>query len=329
MISVDALVSVIIPVYNIEAYLDKAVQSVVSQTYDHLEIILVDDGSKDQSGLLCDRWKEKDSRIIVIHKPNGGLSSARNAALDICKGEYIYFLDGDDYISDDAIEVLLNDAVQTGADIVEAAYYDVYNDQCYSSNAGEEKVKILSPSEAIKYILGDQSGSISAWSKLYAKKIFLEIRFMEGKIQEDLFALADIISKANSVAIEPKPVYYYVHRKNSITTEPFTDRSMDTLEACRYNYEKVKELFPDAIDLAEFRLDYYTLLMIDRIMLLGEWKTNKYLPGLLAEVRQNKWRVLKSKYFVPQRKAAFLVLLISTSAYHEIIKAQAKQRGLA
>ena len=123
------LVTVIIPIYNVEKYLDRCVESVIGQTYQDIEIILVDDGSKDRSGTMCDWWKEKDGRITVVHKANGGLSSARNAALDICHGDYVIFLDSDDYLDKCAVELMLDDAIKTDADIVEAPFYHIYDDR--------------------------------------------------------------------------------------------------------------------------------------------------------------------------------------------------------
>lgn len=151
------LVTVIVPVYNVEKYLGKCIESIVGQTHQNLEIILVDDGSKDQSGMMCDCWKEKDKRITVVHKENGGLSSARNAALDICHGDYVLFVDSDDYLDKCAIEIMLDDAVKSDADIVEASFYHIYDDRQYTKSK-EKEMKVMNTSEAIKYDLGARGG---------------------------------------------------------------------------------------------------------------------------------------------------------------------------
>lgn len=154
----NPLVSIIVPVYNVEKYMDKCLESVVGQTYKNLEIILVDDGSKDKSGELCDAWEKRDKRIKVIHKQNGGLSSARNAALDICNGEYLYFLDSDDYIDGKAIEIMMHDAVTTGAQIVEAAFMHVYKDKETCRSSEKEEVLVMNTAEAIRYDLSATGG---------------------------------------------------------------------------------------------------------------------------------------------------------------------------
>ena len=165
------LVSIIIPVYNVEKYLDKAVQSAADQTYKNIEILLIDDGSKDKSGFLCDEWKKKDDRITVVHKENGGLSSARNAALDICNGDYIYFLDSDDYIDTEAIEIMLADAKETGAQIVEAPFIHVYEDKTVCRTTIEKRL-IMNTSEVIKFNLGAYGGVLSPLARSYTKRMY-------------------------------------------------------------------------------------------------------------------------------------------------------------
>lgn len=162
----DKMVTIIIPVYNVEKYLNRSVHSAISQTYSNLEIILVDDGSTDQSGAMCDRWKEKDDRITVIHKKNGGLSSARNAALDICRGDYIFFLDSDDYLDELAIEILMCDAKMVQADMVEASFCHVYGDRKSVKNFREDEVRVMTTIEALKYDLGAKIQALG-WKPQY------------------------------------------------------------------------------------------------------------------------------------------------------------------
>ncbi len=308
------LVSIVIPVYNVEKYLDKAVQSVVDQTYKNIEIYLVDDGSKDGSGKMCDLWKSRDDRIRVIHKENGGLSSARNAALDVCRGDYVYFMDSDDYIDEKTIELMLEVAYKTGARMVEAPFIHVYENKT-SVRANFEDIRTMDTVEAIKFDLGAGGGAVSACSKLYVREIFRDYRFAEGKLNEDHFSIVDLLSKAENIAVEPKPLYYYYHRKNSITTKGFSQKSLDDLEAAKKNYEIIKTKYPEAIDVAEFRLDYSTLKIIDKIMLSESIEEKELLNNLINNVKKYKKRIIRSPYFTKKRKMSFLLLMTNKMLY--------------
>ena len=164
-------VSIIIPVYNVEAYLDRCLKSIVNQTYENLEIIIVDDGSPDKCPFICDSWQLKDDRIIVIHKENGGLSSARNTGLDIATGDYICFVDSDDYISLDMIETMLDAALTYSVDVVTCGRIRVANsteEEMYSLPKG----KLFTGEKAIKELFCGGAIEEAAWDKLYKKEIF-------------------------------------------------------------------------------------------------------------------------------------------------------------
>lgn len=318
------LVTVIVPVYNVENYLQKCVESIIGQTYQNMEIILVDDGSSDRSCMMCDHWKEKDGRIIVVHKENGGLSSARNTALDICHGDYVFFLDSDDYLDKRAIEIMLGDAVEKEADIVETSFYHVYKDRCFTKDR-KKVIKVMSTAEAIRYDLGASGGAISACAKMFRKDIFASYRFAEGRLNEDHYSIVDILSMAERIAIEPKPLYFYVHRRESITTSKFSARSLDDLEAANKNYNIIKARYPQVLDVAEFRIDISTLRIIDKIMFSEDWKENPYLNELVNHVRRNKGRILKSRYATRNRKLSVLLLLANRSLYQRVVNEKARR----
>lgn len=321
----EALITIIVPVYNVEKYLGKCVESIIGQTYQNTEIILVDDGSKDQSGMMCDCWKEKDERITVVHKENGGLSSARNTALDICRGDYVLFVDSDDYLDKCAIEIMLDDAMKSNADIVEAPFYHIYGARRYTK-AKEKKMKVMGTAEAIKYDLGAWGGgTVSACAKLFRKYIFASYRFAEGKLNEDHYSIVDILSRAKTIAVEPRPLYYYVHRQKSITTSSFSPKSLDDLEAANKNYGIIKAQYPQALDVAEFRIDISTLKIIDKIMFSEDWKENPYLNELVDHVRRNLGRILKSQYVTRNRKLSVLLLLANRSLYQHVVKEKTRK----
>ena len=238
--------------------------------------------------MKCDEWAKKDSRVIVIHKKNGGLSSSRNAALDIAKGEFYYFLDSDDYIEKRAIEELVNCSRKFDADIVEGVFWHVYGDRIISKpNKVSRQISI---NQALTFDLGTRGGSCSACAKLFKNKIFKTYRFKEGKLFEDLFSNAEILLKADSFAVCYNSIYYYVHRPNSITTAPFNQKSLDNIEAAKYNYNIIKENAPQVLDVAIFRLDHAVIQTIDR-MLLTEYYTD--IPESVAQAYKNAIKTLE------------------------------------
>ena len=209
------LISIIVPVYNIEKYLQKCIKSIINQTYKNIEIILVDDGSKDNSGKICDEFKQIDNRIKVIHKENGGLSDARNAGLKIAKGEYIGFVDSDDYIAQDMFETLYKLAKENNADISIVSFYEIYNGKVIGVRdfkSLEEMDKI----EAMKELLIDTKIQSYAWNKLFKKELFENIEFPTNKNFEDIATTLLLFEKANKVMLLEDPKYYYVRRDNSI-----------------------------------------------------------------------------------------------------------------
>lgn len=214
------IVSVIIPVFKVEDYLSRCVESVINQTYKKLEIILVDDGSPDSSPAICDGYAKKDVRIKVLHKKNGGLSSARNAGLEVAQGEYVYFLDSDDYISSNCFSLLVENALQAGVDIV------MGNVKCKNNKTGKEWTFCRAhPKEKEKWnelqfwenAFAGNTNCIIACNKLYKSTIFDSLRFEEGKLNEDELILHKIISSCKTIISLPDFLYYYCQNDESIT----------------------------------------------------------------------------------------------------------------
>lgn len=230
-------ISIIVPVFNVEEYIQKCLDSILHQTYCQLEIILVDDGSTDKSGKICDEYAQRDERIKVIHKSNGGLSDARNAGLDIATGELIGFVDSDDYINEQMYEILYRIMQDEQADIVYCKraivrnsmiqkYFDTETKQCWNSLNALEKM----------YEPGFAGMATVAWNKLYKKEIFDNIRFPKGMIFEDNYIIHKLFDKARKVVFIDKTLYYYIERGESIMRKPYTLRSLDKLKG---TYERV------------------------------------------------------------------------------------------
>ncbi len=228
-LSNDNLISVIIPVYNVEQQLNTCVESVTSQTYENIEIILVDDGSEDSSGKICDEWKEKDTRIKVLHRKNGGLSAARNTGLDNATGEYIFFLDSDDWIEKETLESLYTAIKKENANVAicgitkdtDGKIEEIcYKEEVLTSSQAQEK---LYDEDGWKYVI--------SCSKLYENTIFNDIKFPEGKIHEDEFVVHKIFDRCNKIVTIEKPHYHYIIRNNSITKSKLTVKRLDAIDS--------------------------------------------------------------------------------------------------
>lgn len=228
-------ISVIVPIYNVENYLTDCVNSILQQTYQNLEIILVDDGSTDHCPEMCDEFAKKDSRIVVIHKKNGGVSDARNAGLDRVSGEYIGFVDGDDYLSQDMYQVLLDKILDTDADmaICNFLFVDEHHKAIPEKNVLPIRDESLTSDQFIEDYIGAYGWYyVIPWNKLYKKKIFEQIRYPYGKRYEDVFLIHHIVYRCRLITTVEECLYYYVQRPESfIHDQRFSIKSMDLGEA--------------------------------------------------------------------------------------------------
>ena len=241
-------ISVIIPVYKVEEFLNSCVESIVNQTYQNLEIILVDDGSPDNCPNLCDEWAKKDERVKVVHKKNGGLSSARNAGLEIMTGDYVLFVDSDDSIHSQSCEILLNNLEKNDADISMASFRNVYSLTGLKHKTYKlEKIKteIFEDKDVFELIFNKKIPMVMvAWMKLYKREIFKDLRFEEGKLHEDEFIIHKTFSLCKKLAYTNLPLYNYLQRQNSIIKSSFSEKRLHILEALENRIEFTKENKP-------------------------------------------------------------------------------------
>lgn len=244
------LISVIIPVYKVEAWLDNCVQSVVNQTWQALEILLVDDGSPDRCGELCDLWAQKDSRIHVLHKKNSGLSGARNAGLDIATGDYILFLDSDDMLHPQICEQLYSCLTQHNAQIAVCDAAHIFPGQTPAYELTEQ-CQVMTAREAIAQMWYQLSFLPSAWAKLYKREIFRDSRFTEGLLYEDIDLMHTLFWQAQQVVYNPSRMYGYNHREDSITTKPFSVRDLDILKVSQKLLDFASDTAPELLSAAK------------------------------------------------------------------------------
>lgn len=252
----DNKISVIIPVYNIECYLEKCIMSVLEQSYKNIEVILVDDGSKDQSGTICDEFCNNDQRVKVIHKTNGGLSSARNAGIQASEGEYLCFIDGDDYIHPQMIECLWNSISYANAQMAVCQFKYVYENEKveYDLNDSNNKLTVFNRVEASELLFSKTPVSVVAWNKLYKRSLFDRINYPEFlKTREDEYIIHYLVYECEKVVYTSKELYYYIQRNTSIMGSKSLVPKKDIIVAlydryCFYLKVKEKELSKKACE---------------------------------------------------------------------------------
>lgn len=242
------LVSVVVPVYKVEKYLEQCVESIRGQTYTNLEIILVDDGSPDNCALLCDEWLEKDSRIQVIHKSNGGLSDARNAGIEVCTGDYLAFIDSDDWIEPDYVEKMLATAKNKDADIVACSFVNEYEE--IDQSELHPKELFVGNTEQALMLLYDNTRIVVAAMKFYRRRIWEKTRFPVGRLYEDALTTYKAFDLADRIAQIPDGLYHYRIREGSIMTSKFSLKTVGISDVWKENYEFCKQRYPQVADTA-------------------------------------------------------------------------------
>lgn len=308
----NVLISVIVPVYNVEQYLPRCVDSILAQTYRNLEVILVDDGTKDASDKICDAYAARDARIRVIHKENGGLSSARNAGIDIARGEYLGFVDSDDWIEPEMYETMLRMALEEDVKLVCAGRYDV------SSTTGEKKVGLCPPrrevitgEELVGRIFRWDNIDSAAWDKLYHRSLFRQIRYPLGKIVEDVPVTYLIALDAGKIGMCDRAFYNYYHRPGSITTASVSGKTFHFSQHTKVIYPYIRDHYPALRNEARYlrvRSLVYTLQMLE----LTDEETQKTYATEYREARKalrtHVGFVMKSGLFTGKEKLTNVLL---------------------
>ncbi len=231
-------ISVIVSIYNMERYLQRCVDSILAQTYDNMEILLVDDGSTDASGQICDDYTARDSRIRVIHQQNGGLSMARNAGLDQATADYCLFVDSDDELLPPMVETLWTVMCRTGADIVQCDYIDVFPESGVPEGVREQgfdpakigRVEVLKGNRKLRSLYDLYPRSVVQWNKLFRRQIFEDLRFVPGKCHEDEFIAHRELAAARSIAVIDSKLYLYYRLEGSITATPTMEKRIHACE---------------------------------------------------------------------------------------------------
>lgn len=306
------LISVIVPIYKVEKYLRRCVESIIAQSYRNLEVILVDDGSPDRCPAMCDEYAIKDNRIKVIHQSNGGLAAARNSGLEIAKGSFVAFVDSDDVIHCDYISILLSALQDSEADIAIAKFQKFSTDNVCMNVIQDVSQKKISLYESLRSYCSLQSEDcatfISCCNKLYRKKLFETLRFPIGKLNEDSFVSYRLLVYAeNGIVLVDKPLYYYYIRNNSIVGSGFSFRNLDVLDAYHEAIEWFRSLGKD-----DFGYFFYPPLLMREIYCwwgcLYKMKSPHKAAEVLEQYRKDCGFLSKVKTVTLKWKCIFVII---------------------
>ena len=317
----DKLISIIVPVYNVEKYLKKCVYSILNQSYKNLEVILVNDGSTDNSGKICDELSREDSRIKVYHKDNGGLSDARNYGVAKANGEYVGFVDSDDYIDQYMYENLYKAIREYNTQIAECGITRVYkNNKLRPHYDGEEYSLVVDREGYLKEYLENRKVYGAAVCKLLSIDLAKVLKFPDGKVYEDVFYTLELLKKVDKYTLISGNYYYYYIRGNSITTKTFSSRDMDYIEIIdkigEYtlnNYTKLKEkLF--------IRQGFAYLSIFNQIIQLNDYRQIPEYSILIGKLKNIRSNIIFNKLAPKSLKIAIILLNINERLYKKVLK---------
>lgn len=308
-------ISIIVPIYNVEKYLPKCIDSILNQTFKNFELILVNDGSPDRCGAICDRYAGLDSRIVVIHKENGGVSSARNAGLDLARGNYIGFVDPDDYIDADMYSTLFNLCENRGADIAVCKFAREINGEIHY-NEEEKQIIELDNEHGMDELFKGVLYRFSLCNKLFKVHCFEGIQFPEGRIHEDLSTTYLLFSKATKIVYQGFKGYIYVRREESILTSCYNEKRLQTFVGWREIIEFIKQKYPLLINqviacYSYFCLDHMTYILSQ---VNDKQKQIELLNAVRTYFKEEKYLILKSPILIIRHKINLILLDISPSA---------------
>ncbi len=302
------LISVIVPVYNVEKYLPKCIQSILEQSYTNLEIILVDDGSSDNSLKICNEFACKDNRIKVFSKENGGQSTARNFGLSIASGKYIGFIDSDDYVDANMYQALYESLYRNDCDIATCARYNVFEDGTKQSLFDLDNEIVMTSKQAIAKMMVYDSLDGAAWDKLFKVELFDGLEFPSGYVCEDVNIVFNLINKSEKIAHCGKPYYYYYQRKGSTMHSKFSEKTKGLEIHHRNIAQAVKEKYPDLTCQANYF--YYSRLPILYRFMMDDNINSDYRKEITKKMIFGLKSVAFNKYFDFRQKIKFFLMAV-------------------
>lgn len=290
-------VSLVVPMFKVEKYLPRCIDSILNQTYENMEVILVNDGSPDNCGEIAESYSKKDDRVIVVHKENGGLSDARNVGMQYVTGDFTLFVDSDDWLEASMLEKLVNISNKYKADIVQSAFYYAYNEYLLFDNryySQNDPYTILNNKELMTELIINERVKNFAWGKLYKTSIILGVPFKKGVLFEDVFWAHQVMHRVNTYVMLHQPLCYYFQRSDSIVST-YTPRNLDIIKGLKERHKFIKEFYNNLSheslkNLVKTMLIHYNLLLQYKI----KDRDNGYKKEIRSYINRNYREIIES-----------------------------------
>lgn len=324
----EELISIVVPIYNVEQYLRKCIDSILDQSYKNLEIILVDDGSPDSSGKICDEYAKEDIRVRVIHQDNTGLSGARNAGLEIANGKYISFIDSDDWIDSKFIETLYHDMKENNAQIAAPGFCLAYEDGSYVNDSKVDKLTIYNTQEALETFLFNGYLTPCVASKLWDIRLWTDVRCPQGKLHEDQYTTYKLIDKAKKIVFDPGTKYYYFKHHGSIGHSHFNKKTYDLLEAINEEYNFITEKYPNTKGTMKAARAFWELVFVN-MMINSNAVDKDVIRSIRKRTRSSLKEIYNCAYINRIRKIELILFAINFRVYSVAYKAYKKRHTIA
>ena len=318
------LISIIIPVYNVEKYLKQCLNSIINQTYNNLEIILIDDGSTDNSGNICDYYSKIDNRIYVIHKENEGQSIARNLGIKLAKGEYIGFLDSDDWIEEDMYSFLFENIEKHKADIISCSLFFEYQSKTIVPRKENDNIIIFdknNKNNLVRNFLLHKIYDGAVWNKLYKRKLFNNIIFPINQYYEDNFIVFDLLNAAKKIILTNKVFYHYRQHDNSTTKSFSPKKYIDDMKAIKHNIKVIKKNYPEFIKLAEQEKLLCYFKWLDIIIFSNDYNI-KYISFFQKQIKKHFSLMLFANNINSKMKIALILMILNIKIYKKFRRIQ-------
>ena len=304
------LVSIIIPIYNVEKYLEQCIKSLINQTYRNLEIILINDGSTDKSTKICEKYKNQDNRIVFINKKNGGAASAKNEGLKIAKGDYITFVDSDDFIEPDMIEYMVNTIKKYNSDIIQCSFTNLYKN---TERFKQDKIveQKISSKDFLELFLKKWDSSLF-WNKLFKREVIENVFFKEGRCIDDEFFTYKCVINSKSIVTSNKIVYNYRMRKSGVMKSESSQKQIlkDRVDYLYERYELVRKIYKDLDkSFLEHLLTYYLIISKDYYV------DEKLLDYMKNNLKSKKGKIITSNIDIRIKMQIFKFMMTKSDKY--------------
>ena len=311
----NPLISVVLPIYNVDKYLGRCVKSVQTQTYQNIEILLIDDGSTDHCSSMCDKYAEEDKRVHVFHKENGGLSDARNFGIEHARGEFITFIDSDDYVDADYVAYLYKMLKKYDTNM-SICQHKVCYDNGSKKDYGKYGDVVLGNKECIQRMMYHDVIDTSAWAKLYRMDLFQNVRYPKGKLFEDIATTYALMLQCDQIAVGLESKYNYILRSDSIVYGSFNEKKLDLLEMTDQMAENVLQVYPDLKDAVLRRRVYARFSTLNQMLNVNGVEHEK--KDIIVFIKKNGNKIFWNKKTPIRDKIAIILLRMGFGIYKKV-----------